>query len=223
MAEMAHPHSPEELAMLSTVAHNVIGWLLLLVAGAMLWETLKGAARSRWRLLWPAVGMVIGLGLTAFVFLHFIFYHRVSPFADPAQNQHQVLGILAGSGATVEFVRRLRDSSHRGWQSVWPLSLVAVGVTFLIHEQGTAEALLIHWALAATFIVAGLSVFAVILSGDGARSLTVFGVLLLSAAAVQLIFFTEKPGAHGDHGKPPGSVDEPKKSHGDAGGDHSGH
>lgn len=199
MEQMANPHTADEIAGLSTVAHNVIGWLLAAIAVAMLWETARKPAEGRWRLLWPALGMTLGLGLSGFVSLHFIFYHRVSPFLDPAQNQHQIIGILAGTGATAELIRRVRRSEHQGFKLVWPASLVAIGTAFLIHEQGTTEALLIHWALAATFIVAGLALSSVFIAGEPSRAVTSFGVLLLATAAVQLIVFTEKPGAHGAH------------------------
>jgi uncharacterized membrane protein HdeD (DUF308 family) len=193
---MAHPHSSEELALLSTIAHNIIGWLLLAIAMVLLIEARRGEAASRWRYLWPGIGIFFGFGLTSYLFFHFLFYHRVSPFIDSAQNQHQVIGLIAGAGGLIELIRRRRQGNSPAWRAAWPLALVGVGVAFLIHEQGTTEALLVHWALAATLILAGLALMAGPLSGENAKALSVFGILLLATASLQLIVFVEKPGAH---------------------------
>jgi hypothetical protein len=200
METMANPHTPEELAALSTFVHNLAGWFVLALAAGMLVEAVRGAAAGRWRYAWPAVGSVVGFGLTAFIFLHQALYHRISPLADPVQNQHQLIGLLFGLGAAVELWRRRRGEEGRLLASAWPLALVGVGVVFLVHEQGTLEALLVHWALAGTLVVAGLALLAAALSGEAARALRIFAVLLLAAAAVQLVVFREHPGAHGEHG-----------------------
>jgi hypothetical protein len=197
---MENPHTPTELAELSTLVHNIAGWLFLLLALAYLVETVRGVPNGRARYVWPGIGAVIGFGLTAFVFVHQTTYHAVSPFADPLQLQHQVIGLLAGSGALMEVIARRTKSDGKVWRSGWPLSLVGVGVAFLVHEQGTAEALLVHWALAATLILAGLGLFAVVLAGEQNRSLVLFSTFLLIGAALQLVVFEEKPGAHGAHG-----------------------
>jgi len=199
MQDVANPHSPEELAQLSTFIHNLAGWIFLVLAGLLIAEAIRGVPRSRWRLAWPGIGMVIGFGLTIWVFFHQWLYHQVSPFADPAQNQHQVIGLFTGVGAGLEFVRRLRNAERKLWRSAWPLAIVGVGAAFLIHEQGTVDALIVHWALAATFIVSGLGLLSVVLSGDESSSLRLFSILVLSTAALQLVFFAEKPGAHGSH------------------------
>jgi hypothetical protein len=45
MEGMAHPSSPPELAALSTLIHNVLGWLLLALAVVLLIESLRGFPR----------------------------------------------------------------------------------------------------------------------------------------------------------------------------------
>lgn len=223
--QVAHPHSAEELAALSTLVHNVLGWLLLAVAAGVLYEAARRPIEGRLRLAWPALAALLGLGLTGWVLQHMSLYHQVSPFADPAQVQHELIGTFAGVGAAIELVRRARRSSSPVLEAAWPTALVGVGVAFLVHEQGTAEALLVHWALAATFVLSGLAVLAVVLCGDEGRSLRAFGAMLLAGAAVQLVRYDEKPGAHGAHQPEHGVVkpaSEPtsqstRGGHGDAG------
>lgn len=216
---MENPHTPTEMAELSTLVHNVAGWLFLLLALAYLVETVRGVPAGRTRYVWPGIGAVIGFGLTVFVFLHQTLYHAVSPFADPAQLQHQIIGLFTGAGAAMEVIARRKKSAGKLWRSGWPLGLVGVGIAFLIHEQGTAEALLVHWALAATLILAGLGLFAVVLAGEQNRALVLFSTFLLIGAALQLVVFEEKPGAHGAHGAAE-SAPPAAPAHGQAHGGH---
>jgi hypothetical protein len=208
METIAHPHTAEELAELSTFIHNLAGWLLFALGAAMLVEAIRGPARGRWRHAWPVLGAVIGFGLLAYIVQHMALHHRVSPLSDPMQLQHQLIGLLVGAGATVEILGR-RGTIGTWSQAVWPASLVAVGVVFLLHEQATEMALLVHWALAAAIVLGGLALLAVALSREEARSLRVFGVLLLLAASVQLIVFQEEPGSHGHHGDAPAEIVHP--------------
>ncbi len=209
MPEMANPHTAEELAQLSTLIHNLAGWLFGALAIVMLIETLRGVPRTRMRYLWPALGAVIGWGLTIYVFLHMTLTHRVSPFAVPAQVQHQLIGLAVGLGALAELLRRRRLSENRAWRGAFPLTTIVVGVIFLAHEQGTTDALLVHWALAGTLILAGMALLAPILAGEEAKSLRIFAALVLLGAAAQLILFKEEPGAHGGHAAPPASAMPP--------------
>jgi hypothetical protein len=218
MTEMAHPHSPEELAELSTLIHNFAGWLFAVLAIVMLIEMLRGVPRGRARYVWPGIGAFIGVGLATYVFLHMSLYHRVSPFAVAAQVQHQLIGLAVGAGSVAELLRRWRRSEHRAWRSAFPLAVVAVGVIFLAHEQGTFDALIVHWALAGTLILAGLALLAPELAGDAAASLRAFAVLVLLGGAAQLVFFEEAPGAHGDHAG--GATTQPTSPMRD---DHGGH
>ena len=203
METMANPHTAEELAQLSTLVHKIAGVLLLVIAGGIIVETMRGMATGRWRYAWPALGVFVGLGLTAWVVLHMIFTHRVSPFAVPAQVQHQVIGLFAGVGSLVELVRRKKGRDGRAWRAAFPIGLIGVGVAFVVHEQGTTEALLVHWALAGTVIFAGMALLAAALSGEAAKAVTLLGALLLAGAAAQLVAYRESPGAHGEHGAPP--------------------
>ena len=203
MPEMANPHTPRELAELSTLVHNIAGWMFAALSIVLLIELLRGTPRRRARYAWPAIGVTIGFGLTVFVFFHQWLYHRISPFAVAQQVQHQLIGLAVGAGALAELLRRRTMAESRLWRSAFPLSVVLVGVIFLAHEQGTVEALLVHWALAGTLIVAGLGLLAPELARDPAASLRVFAVLVLLGAAVQLVLYREAPGAHGAHGAVP--------------------
>ena len=201
--EMANPHTPEELAALSTLVHNIAGWMFAVLAIVLLIELLRRTPRGRGRYLWPAIGMTIGFGLTAFVFFHQWLYHRISPFAVPVQVQHQLIGLAVGLGGLAELLRRRRNSESRLWRAAFPLAVVAVGIIFLAHEQGTFDALIVHWALAGTLIIAGLALMAPELAKEPALSMRVFAVLILLGGAAQLILFREEPGAHGSHGAAP--------------------
>lgn len=184
---MANAHTPDDLAAYSTLVHNLAGWLVLVMAAAMLAEALSHLGSGRWRYLWPGLGAFVGLGIWAYVFFHLWLYHRVSPFADPNQVQHQLLGLTLGVGACLELVRRRLKVAARAWQGAWPVPVVAVGVQF------------VHWALASTLVLAGFALLAAVLMPDGSAPLRVFAILVLSAAAAQLIAFREQPASHGDH------------------------
>ncbi len=196
---MESSHSAAELARLSSLVHNIVGWLLLALAVVQLRETLTTLAERPVRLIWPGLGAFIGVGLALWVFFHQILTHGVGPFDDPVQNQHQAIGWLVGLGAGVELLRR--KGRLRGWlaSAAWGSGLVGVGVLFLVHEQHEVEALLVHWALAATLILAGLCDLSVALTGGSTRAIRVLGILILGAASVQLIVYEERTGAHGDH------------------------
>lgn len=197
---MKNAHSPEELAALSTLVHNVIGWVFLALAVGFLVEVVRGTSSGRARFAWPGLGAFIGIGLAVFVFFHQTQFHDVGPFDDPVQNQHQAIGWLAGIGSVIELLRRAGKVSGRWAASAWPMALVGIGVAFLVHEQGTTEALLVHWALAGTLIFAGLTQLAPVLVLEESRALRALGGLLLVGAAAQLIVYAESPGAHGGHG-----------------------
>lgn len=193
---MANPHSPDELAAISTFIHNLIGWVLLLLALANVVEQRRGLSAGRSRFVWPVLGTIIGFGLLGYIVLHQVLTHRISPFADPVQLQHELIGLVAGIGATVEVLRRSGRMRGAIWEAGWPLALVAIGVIFVAHEQGSVEGLVLHWFLAGALILSGLAQIAAVLSGEPTRAMRLFGVLLLLCAALQLVAYKEKPGAH---------------------------
>ncbi|MFZ5477850.1 MAG: hypothetical protein ACOZNI_13835, partial [Myxococcota bacterium] len=155
---IANPHTAEELAAVSTLVHNIVGVGLLGLSAAQVVEVARGAA-GRARYVWPALGAVTGLGLAAFVFLHQVFTHGVPPFADPVQNQHQLIGLFAGGGGALELARRAGRVGPMA-AAAWPMALVAIAAVFFGHEQGTTAALVDHLALAGTLVVAGLAALA---------------------------------------------------------------
>jgi hypothetical protein len=191
-------HSAEDLARLSTLVHNLLGIVLLALAAVLVAELLRGVPEGRARFAWPAIGAVLGFGLATWVFFHQIFSHGLGPFDDPAQNQHQAIGLLAGLGSAGEIARRAGgpDALKVGF----PLGLVGVGVAFVAHEQHALEALIVHWALAATLITSGLATLSAVISGEEARAMRLFGAFALIAAAAQLVVYEEEPGAHGSTG-----------------------
>ncbi len=101
-------------------------------------------------------------------------------------------GSIALIGIAIVFLDQLGVAVPIG-----SLALVAIGVIFVAHEQGTERALLVHWALAATLILAGLAQAAGQIAGE--RGLRMFAAMVLAAAAVQLVVYVEQPGAHGAH------------------------
>jgi hypothetical protein len=191
---MTDPHSPEELARLSTLVHNAIGAALFALAVILIAELLRGSPASRARFAWPGLGMLIGFGLAIWVFFHQIFDHGLGPFDDPVQNQHQAIGWMAGLGSAAELFRRAGGPE---WLKVgFPLGIVGVGIAFLAHEQHAIEALVVHWALAGTLVLSGLATLSALVSGEEARAMRLFGAATLLAAAVQLVVYREDPGAH---------------------------
>lgn len=196
---MTDPPSPEELARLSTIVHNLMGWAYLPLNLVLLMESLRGVSPSWRRYLWPALSAVFGVGLAIWIFYYQVSHH-VPPFSDPLQNQHQAIGWVVAIGALVELVRRsgrLTPTIAAWAEAVWPASLVGVGVIFLAHEQRSLGTLLAHLALAGTLVLAGFAYLAPVLAREGGRVARVFGTLLLFAAAVQLVVYEEEVGAHG--------------------------
>lgn len=192
---MTSSHSPEELARLSTFVHNLLGWAYLPLNLALLVENLRGVSPGWRRYLWPGLSALFGVGLAVWIIFFQIYDHHVPPFSDPVQNQHQALGWVAGLGALVEMVRR---SGRLRWaEAVWPISLVGIGLIFLVHEQHTLSAQLAHRAIAGTLALAGFAYLAPALAREEGRIMRVLGTLLLFAAAVQLIVYVEDPSAHG--------------------------
>lgn len=211
---MANPHSPQELAAISTFIHNLIGWLLAALAIVTLVEQRRGVAAGRLRYVWPALGGLIGFGLLLYIVLHQTLTHRISPFEDPVQLQHEIIGLLAGLGATLELLRRTGRLAAPAWESAWGLALAGIGVAFVVHEQGTTEALVLHWFLAAALIFSGMAQISAVLSGEPAKAVRILGSLLLLVAALQLIAYKEKPGAHGHAGH--GAAPTPEQTGHDA-------
>lgn len=189
------PHSPEELARLSTLVHNVLGWLLVILSVVLVVEIRRGVPQGGARFVWPALGATIGFGLAIWVFFHQIVSHGLGPYDDPLQNQHQAIGWLAGIGSALELARRVGASERLAFG--FPLAIVGVGVAFLVHEQHDLKALVVHWALAGTLVASGCAWTAALLSGEDSRAMRLFAAFLLLASAGQLAAYREAPGAHG--------------------------
>ena len=86
-------------------------------------------------------------------------------------------------------------------RSAWPLALVVVGVLFFTHPQhGTDEAAVkavrIHRVLGGTFVLAGLARSIAVLSGIYKGTVGLGWIVLIFAAAAQLIFYREPEGAY---------------------------
>jgi hypothetical protein len=135
-----------------------------------------------------------------YIFTHQVWTHRLPPFADPLQNQHQLIGLIVGLGATIELTRRWLQAGSEGWKLAWPLTVIVVGIAFLVHEQGTVEALVTHWALAGSLVLSGLTELAALVGREQGTALFLLATFIFAGAAFQLIFYRERPGAHGAHG-----------------------
>lgn len=191
-------HSPEELARLSTLAHNLFGGLTFVLALRLAWEALRGVPTGWTRLLAPGLGTLLGYGLTVWVFFHQIVSHHLPPFADPRQNEHQLIGLFAGTGAIVQLLGRLGRLG--AWaEAGFPVGLIATAGAFAAHEQGTVEILVVHGFLAESLLLSGIAGLCALSAGD-ARPWRLAAALLLLSSAVQLLSYEEAPGAHGGHG-----------------------
>ena len=192
-------HSPQDFAAFSTLVHNLAGWLLLVVAGAMLAEALGRPPQRLWRYLWPSVAAFIGFGLFGYLFFHLWLYHRISPLSDPVLLWYQALGLVPGLGAGIELLGRRRGSIGVLWKAAWPLSLLALGCLFLVDdEQGSPAARLRHGILAATLVLVGLALLLGVRHAETSRRFRLLGILLLVTAAVQLVVFRDAPGERSD-------------------------
>lgn len=196
MNPIANPHSPVELANLSMLVHYVMGWLLLFISLIQLFEAVWGFRTQGRRYLWPVLGILTGFGFMLYIFLHMLFYHQTSPFILAVQNQHQLIGVLVGTGATIELLSRIDKLKGKLPLLAWPIAVIGVAIILLMHPQSSLELLIIHVALSASLILSGLSQIAFTLSKEEGQSMRILGILLLAAAAIQLVLYQEKPSAH---------------------------
>lgn len=133
-------HTPEEMQKLSHIGHWVEGGLLATVAVIALLEAL---GFLRVQLIWQSVILVAGIFLIFFLLLHHGFdklklvWNLISK--DAQQRQHLLMAFLLCVAGLSEIISKKYNVYILSY--VWPVSLLIIGIMFLIHEQhGTAEA-----------------------------------------------------------------------------------
>ncbi len=189
----------EKMRYWSNLGHWIIGALLAVVGVLALLEIL-GVLGGGWAFAWPSAAAVAGIMLPLGILSHgHEEYGRELVLSDPQQRQHLIMGGIIFLGGLAEVVALATGIG--ALQYAWPLGLGAVGVIFLIHPQhGTdaaaVRAVRIHRILGTTFILAGLARAATVLTDANSGLFGFAWVILVLAAAVQLITYREPEGAY---------------------------
>jgi hypothetical protein len=198
-------HTPEEMRLISDLAHRAEGVVLGVAALIALVQAGGLFQRGRQRYAWPA--MVLGAGILLLGYLLIPFHGLANARAqwhfvvrDPQQRHHLIMAILVAIGGIGETVARSRKQGNHRWHFVWPAVLVVVGLFFVFHQQhGTSDAVaraaLVHRMLGTSMIVAG--VFATIaIVRPVSRAALILWPLALLASATLLLLYREPAGAY---------------------------
>lgn len=195
-------HSADELRFGSNLGHWIEGGLLATVGVLALLE-LIGVLAGGWIYVWPAVLVVAGIVLPLGIFGH---GHgedarasRAAILADPQQKQHLIMAGLLFLAGLAEIVGIATEFSFLFY--VWPVVLVIIGVMFMIHTQhGTSaaasKAVRIHRILGGTLSLAGLARAISLITGIDSGIVGLAWIILVLAAAVQLLVYREPEGAY---------------------------
>lgn len=195
-------HTPAELRDLSNLGHIVEGVLLAAVAVLALAQAFGHLQKGRARYLWPGLLMMAGLFLPALIFTHptleIMLAHASAILSDRQQQQHLAIAVLLFSSGIAEALAIRRSAPTL--RAVWPITLVATGVLFLLHPQhGTGDAVLmatrIHRWLGVACIASGVIRAIELRFNARARWARATWPLLLLLAATLLAIYREPPGA----------------------------
>ena len=150
-------HTAEEMQLFSNVAHSMEGVIVLAAAMIALAQARGRMNRGRAQVAWPVLVLLAGVFLLLYLLVP---WHGLGMaddqwafiFNDPQQRQHFLISVLLTAGGISEL-------KHR--RSIFSLTLMALGVVFLMHHQhgdtiAVARAVLVHQWLGALFGIAGL-------------------------------------------------------------------
>lgn len=173
------------------LVHKLFAVALLVVVLPALLHAVE-VLHGRWpAFLIPAALLLVG----AMLFLDPWLFHGGDFGAEGVQ--HQVQGaVLAGAGV-VEWFRARGKLRGRFWGSLLPLTIMAVGVLFVMHTQhgghGAAAAcqLIQHRFLGATLIGAGVVKLLASFGWTRGNWAEAGWLLLLSLVGVQLLLYSE--------------------------------
>lgn len=199
-------HTADELRQISNLAHVIEGVVLGLAALIALLQATGRLDTGRYRVLWPGLILMAGTGLLFYLIVphHGLSRARVQwsfVFGDPQQRQHIVIATLMLLAGLAEVLTRSSRLEARAWSLAWPMTLLLVGILFVVHRQhGTSAAVvratLVHRWLGSVLIGAG------VLAGlDAMRSrrgglLGVGWAVMLLVASVLLMLYREPEGAY---------------------------
>lgn len=197
-------HTPEELQLLSNVAHWIEGGLFLIIAIIVILQTLGYLRSQKAQYLWPVIILTAGIFLPLFSFSHHFNELALAWKAtiyDSQQLQHMIMAILITIAGIAEVAYLRGQGKNRFLQFVFPLVVGIIGIMFIAHPQhGTSEAVLraatIHKYLGAVLILAGVFKALEVVKRSTQKWLTFSWVLFLTIAAILLISYREPEGAY---------------------------
>lgn len=196
--------TPEQLQLISNIAHWIEGGIVRAVAVIALAQALGYAKSNGAPYLWPGLMLLAGLFLPLFLLFRNGFDKVGSSWefiiSDPQQRQHLLLVFPLLAMGAVEMLLRAEILQGKFWEFVSPGALVMIGVVFLAHIQyGTpeavAEAVTKHRYLGGLIILAGLVKAAEALWLQKFKWLAFPWVILLLMTAALLISYREPEGA----------------------------
>ena len=178
------------------LVHKLFAIALLVVVLPALLHAME-VLHGRWpAFMVPAALLLVG----AMLFLDPWLFHGGDFGAEGVQ--HQVQGAVLAAAGVVEWSRARGKLQGRFWGALLPLTIVAVGVLFVMHTQhgghgaSVACQLVQHRFLGATLIGAGLVKLLASFGWARGNWANVGWLLLLVLVGVQLLLYSESlPGA----------------------------
>lgn len=196
-------HTPEELRMLSSMAHWVVGYIFLAII-IISFLQLRGFLKNK-QYLWSLLVIIAGLFFIPYILSHHGFNELPLVwqiiFLDPQQKQHFIMFNLLFVAGIVELLISLKKVKRRFWQFIFPGVLAIIGYLFLTHPQnGTSEAqaytIPFHTALGVVLLLAG-SLKAVANSWSNIHPWIKYAwIMFIFIASLMLITYSEPEDAY---------------------------
>ena len=192
------------------LVHKLFAMVLLVVVLPPLLHAMEVLRGRSPRFMIPAALLLFG----AMLFLDPWLFHGGDFGAEGMQ--HQVQGVVLATTGVVEWLRARGRLQGRLWAALLPLTIVAVGMLFVLHTQhgghgpSVACQLVQHRFLGATLIGAGLVKLLASFGWSRGNWADVGWLLFLALAGVQLLLYSESlpsagatPAAHLHGGEAP--------------------
>jgi len=183
----------------ANLGHMIMGGLLAIVSVLAMLEWIDVLA-GLWIYAWPSVLVVAGMALPIGILSHgHEEISRSQILADPQQRQHLIMGSILFLAGLSEILALSMEASIL--QYGWPSALLIIGTMFVRHVQhssdnGAVESIRIHRVLGGTLLLAGLARSIMVFSGIHTGAPGLAWIILLYAAARQLVSYREPAGAY---------------------------
>lgn len=171
--------------------HLVMGLLLLSAALIGLYETLASQPESDAPRVALAFTLVVGGVVVAAVAALEIWSWHDGEYTSRSRLRAFVGALLVIAGLLHGWGRR---RGHRPTELAPPFAMMFAGLISALRENAGDSERLLHTAVAGLVLLSTLATISVVLSGERAKSLRLFALLLLAAAALGLMLFEPSSG-----------------------------